>query len=108
MSQEIAHQMIKDHQCKVILVFEPNVQLHTNEDAGKTSFEKMYQCNFLDHSQVKTLRNEISQNNGTIDILIENGRIKHPSKVPSIFSISPDQFIEETSNKIVVTLNVSI
>lgn len=112
LSQEIARQMINNHQCKVILVFEPNVQLPDNKNDCKTiSSERIYRCNFLDHNQVKQLKNEILQNDGTIDILIENGKMSTSSSdVPlSIFqSFSPEQFIEETSNKIIITLNVSV
>lgn len=106
MSQEIARQMINYHQCKVILVFEPNVPLPSEKNECKSfSFERVYRCNFLDHNHVKQLRNEILQTDGTIDILIENGRMPSSAKVP--FSFSPDRFIEETSNKIIITLNVS-
>lgn len=101
--------MINNHQCKVILVYEPNVQLPEKNDCKGFSFERVYQCNFLDHNQVKKLRNEILQNDGTIDIIIENGKMLTSTTAPlSIFSYSPDRFIEETSNKIIITLNVSV
>jgi len=109
LSQEIARQMIQNHQCKVILVFEPNGQLPSKNDCKSFSFERIYHCNFLDHNQVKKLRDEILQNDGTIDIIIENGRLPNSSNAPfSIFSFSPDRFIEETSNKIIITLNLLI
>lgn len=105
MSQEIARQMINNHQCKVILVYEPNVQLPTDE-CKTFSFRRVYQCNFLDHNQVKELRNNISENDGTIDIIIENGKL--PTSTNGSLSIfSSDRFIQETSNKIIITLNVS-
>lgn len=102
--------MTNNHQCKVILVFEPNVQSpdNKNDDCKSFTCERIYQCNFLDHNQVKQLKNEILQNDGAIDILIENGRMQTPSNASlSIFSYSPERFIEETSNKIIITLNVS-
>lgn len=109
MSQEIARQMINNHQCKVILVIEPSVQLPNKNDCKSFPFERVYQCNFLDHNQVKKLRNEICTRDGTIDIIIENGRMPTSTNTPlSLFSYSPDRFIEETSNRIIITLNVSV
>lgn len=90
----------------MILVFEPNAPI-PNHDYKRVTFERIYRCNFLDHNQVKELRNEILQNVGPIDILIENGKSPMSKSSESIFSFSPDRFIEETSNKIIITLNVS-
>lgn len=100
--------MINNHQCKVILVFEPDAHALKADDKSVSS-ERIYQCNFLDNKQVKKLRDEILRNDGTIDIIIENGKMSTPSNATiSIFSFSPERFIEETSNRIIITLNVSV
>ncbi|XP_037030359.1 uncharacterized protein LOC119070138 isoform X2 [Bradysia coprophila] len=105
LSQEIARQMINNHQCKVILVFEPDAHIPKTDDKC-VSFERIYQCNFLDHNQVRELRDNILRNDGTIDILIENGKMPTTSNATiSIFSFPPERFIEETSNRIIITLN---
>ncbi|XP_037030356.1 uncharacterized protein LOC119070138 isoform X1 [Bradysia coprophila] len=108
LSQEIARQMINNHQCKVILVFEPDAHIPKTDDKC-VSFERIYQCNFLDHNQVRELRDNILRNDGTIDILIENGKMPTTSNATiSIFSFPPERFIEETSNRIIITLNLLI
>lgn len=99
--------MIINHQCKVISVYQPDTPITSVGDGKSVPLEKIYRCNLSDHNRVKELRNEVVENDGPIDILIENGKVATNGSMLSIFSFPPERFIEETSNKIMITINVS-
>lgn len=114
LSQELAEQLSKGHNCHVILVKENSLRngstvarslSETDEIPSKSSGISILHCNILDNDDLAKLSQTVENSFDGIDIVIDNA-------TKGIFNtINSDDcraFIDVTSEKLRTTINVTV